>query len=89
MDTHLKHDAGKCTARNHDRSLPDGGKVCVPDAAGGDTWFAAGGDQRIAADGLLGCNDCGRELYHCTNSGHYYHVDKDVECFLAPSNSYA
>ena len=39
--------------------------------------------QVIAADGLLGCNDCGRPLFYCRNAGWYFHTDPEAACFLA------
>lgn len=40
-------------------------------------------EQRVADDGLLGCNDCGRRLYWCETEHWYFHVEEGAECFLA------
>jgi hypothetical protein len=44
--------------------------------------FLTKGDQRLAEDDLLGCNDCGQPLYYCQNNGWYHHVDPDRQCFM-------
>lgn len=43
--------------------------------------------QRVADDGLLGCNDCGKPLYYCTSDEDYHHVDREASCFLVPDDS--
>lgn len=44
--------------------------------------FVTYSDQRVAVDGLLGCNDCGQPLYWCRNDEDWHHVDPRQECFL-------
>lgn len=84
--------------RDHDRSLPDGpwevldaelhleytgtDKGCALQVAGECDGYVYKGEQRVAADGLMGCNDCGEPLYYCENTHWYHHVDPKHECFL-------
>lgn len=71
-----------CTAEAHDRSLPDRTRPYdQPLDEDGNLSDA----QVVAADGLLGCNDCGRPLFYCTNDDNYWHADPRAECFLAPA----
>jgi ribosomal protein L37E len=46
------------------------------------SFEGAGPDQKVADDGLLGCNDCGRPVYYCDNDGRYHHVNPDDHCWL-------
>lgn len=71
---------GKCGPEDHDRSLPDRSRAydeprdpdgCLSDA------------QVRAADGLLGCNDCGLPLFWCRRDNQYHHVDPRASCPLA------
>lgn len=39
-------------------------------------------EQKVADDGLMGCNDCARPLFYCQVDEQYHHVDPDAECFL-------
>jgi hypothetical protein len=71
----------ECAAEAHDRSLPDGGGR--PYDQPYDEHGFLSDKQAMAADGLLGCNDCGRPLFYCTNDEQYHHVDPEAECFLA------
>ena len=43
-----------------------------------------GSEQARAADGLMGCNDCGLPLFYCEVAGWYFHCDREAECFLSP-----
>lgn len=71
----------RCHPSKHDRSLPDDGGR--PYGQPLDVNGFADDRQAIAADGLLGCNDCGLPLFYCLNDEWYYHVDPDAGCFLA------
>lgn len=39
-------------------------------------------EQRVAGDGLIGCNDCGEPIYWCHNDNRWHHVNPAHECFL-------
>lgn len=56
-----------CSEDAHDRSMPDNWET-VP--------------QEMAADGLLGCNDCGKALFYCRDTEWYAHCDPLASCFL-------
>ena len=47
----------------------------------------AGSPQRVADDGLLGCNDCGQPLYYCVNDNWYHHVDPAQDCYLVEAEA--
>jgi len=73
----------QCAPEAHDRSLPDeGGR---PYDQPYDEHGFLSDKQATAADGLLGCNDCGKPLFYCRNDENYHHVDPDAGCFLAPA----
>ena len=76
--TAIKH--RECAAEAHDRSLPDDGGR--PYDQKYDEHGYLSDKQVMAADGMLGCNDCGLPLFYCTNDEQYHHVDPDAECFL-------
>jgi hypothetical protein len=54
-------------------------------AALGDKFngYVTKGEQMVADDGQLGCNECAAPLYYCQNTGWYHHVDPDRMCNLA------
>jgi hypothetical protein len=70
-----------CAPGSHDRSLPDDGGR--PWDQPYDEHGYLSDKQAMAADGLLGCNDCGRPLFWCRANEQYHHVDRDAGCFLA------
>jgi hypothetical protein len=73
----------ECTPEDHDRSLPDDGGRLYGEPYDENGFLSD--KQAQAADGLLGCNDCGLPLFWCLRDEHYHHVDPDAGCFLAPA----
>ena len=73
-------DHAKCPPEAHDRSLPDDGGR--PYDQPYDEHGFLSDKQVMAADGMLGCNDCGKPLFYCRKAEWYFHVDPDADCFL-------
>ena len=77
----MNTDHAKCPPEAHDRSLPDDGGRPYDQPYDENGWLSD--KQTMAADGLLGCNDCGKPLFYCRVAEWYFHVDPEAECFLA------
>jgi hypothetical protein len=76
-------DHAACLPADHDRTLPDDGSRAYDQPYDEQGYLS---DKQVhAADGLLGCNDCGEALFYCQRDNRYRHVSPDAECFLAPS----